>query len=140
MKDAHSIGADALAALHAAAFDGPARWSAAAFASALDDARCFLLTEGGGWDGFGLGREVAGEAELMTLLVVPGRRRRGLGRGLLAAFEAAARERGAGHAFLEVSVRNEAARALYAAAGWRTLGRRVGYYEGVDALTYGKDL
>jgi ribosomal-protein-alanine N-acetyltransferase len=47
--------------------------------------------------------------------------------------EAAARD--AGQIFLEVSDRNGAARALYAAAGFEAVGRRRQYYtDGADAL------
>ncbi|UWQ18690.1 GNAT family N-acetyltransferase [Jannaschia sp. M317] len=136
--------ADRLAALHADAFDGPSRWSSGAFRSALENPHCFLtLSEtdtGGPIDGFALGRCVADEAELLTLLVADGRKRQGLGRDLLAQFEAAARVRGAQAVFLEVSAENAAARALYDRSGWRLVGQRSGYYEGVDALAMRKDL
>ncbi|MBM2575792.1 GNAT family N-acetyltransferase [Jannaschia sp. Os4] len=131
---------ETLAALHADAFDGPARWSPEAFGRALSDPACFFVPEGGALRGFGLGRVVADEAELLTLVVALPGRRHGLGRRLVAAFEAEARARGATEAFLEVSVANVAARRLYEGAGWRMVGRRVGYYEGVDALTFRKPL
>ncbi|TFL19400.1 GNAT family N-acetyltransferase [Jannaschia formosa] len=128
-----------LAALHATAFDGASRWSAAAFRAALADRHCFLTEEGDGPDGFVLGRTVADEAELLTLVVAAPARRRGLGRRLVAAFEAEARARGAEAAFLEVSADNPAARALYEGTGWRLVGQRTGYYDGIDALAMRKD-
>lgn len=116
---------EALAALHARAFTSPPPWSAAAFAAALADPACFTLTRPGA---LLVGRAAAGEAELLTLATDPGLRRQGLGRALLAAFEAEARARGATEAFLEVAEDNAAARALYAGAGWAQVGRRPGYY------------
>ncbi|MBW6505802.1 MAG: GNAT family N-acetyltransferase [Rhodobacteraceae bacterium] len=116
----------ALAALHAACFTTPRPWSAAEFASLLVLPGVFLL---GDSRGFVLGRAAAGEAELLTLAVAPALRRQGLGRALLAAFEAAAQAEGAGVAYLEVAAANAPARALYAAAGWREAGRRRGYYQ-----------
>jgi ribosomal-protein-alanine N-acetyltransferase len=49
--------------------------------------------------------------------------------------------RGAAAMFLEVSDRNAAARALYAAAGFAKAGRRKRYYaDGADALVLRADL
>ena len=131
-----------LAAIHAAAFRGAARWSAAALARASADPLCFLLRAGRGGEaaGFALGRAVAGEAELLTLAVAPAHRRAGLGRDLLRRFEAQARGRGAAEAFLEVAADNRAAIALYEGAGWTPVGRRSGYYDGTDAIAFGKPL
>ncbi|MDP2064128.1 MAG: GNAT family N-acetyltransferase [Phaeovulum sp.] len=119
----------AMAALHAAAFSTPRPWSAAEIAGLCATAGVFVL---GDSRGFVLGRALAGEAELLTLAVAPAERRRGLGRALLAGFEAAARLAGAEAAFLEVAAANAPARALYAAAGWRETGRRRGYYRNPD--------
>ena len=129
-----------LAALHATAFDGAARWSAGAFARALRDPACFFVPVRGDAGGFALGRVVLDEAELMTLIVAAAKRRRGRGRALLDLFEREAGRRGAARAFLEVRADNAPAIALYEAAGWRAVGRRRGYYDGVDAVAMGKDL
>ncbi len=74
--------------------------------------------------GFALYRAVAGEAELLTISVLPEARREGLGAGLLAACEDGARASGAARLFLEVAEGNVAARALYDRAGYRECGRR----------------
>jgi len=116
---------EALAALHGACFATPRPWSAAEFAALLTAPGVFLH---GDSRGFVLGRAVAGEAELLTLAVAPEARRQGLGRALLVAFEAEARQARAETAFLEVAAANVAARALYAGAGWAEAGRRRGYY------------
>ena len=130
---------DRLAALHATAFDGPLRWSAAALRDMAGAPGGFVL-EAGDATGFALGRAILDEAELLALVVAADTRRRGTGRALLARFEAAARARGAARAFLEVAAGNAAARALYARAGWRQVARRPDYSGGADALVLRVDL
>lgn len=115
----------ALAALHARCFTAPPPWSVASFDATRSAPGAFLL---GDATGFLLGRVIAGEAELLTLAVAPEARRHGLGRALCDGFAARARDLGATEAFLEVASDNAAARALYAAAGWREAGRRPRYY------------
>lgn len=85
-----------------------------------------MLAEAPG--GFALFALAADEAEVLTLAVAPGARRRGLGAALLAAAAAAAAARGARSIHLEVAEDNAAARALYARAGFAETGRRRGYY------------
>ena len=82
--------------------------------------------------GFALYRAAAGEAELLTISVMPEARRSGIGAGLLAACEDGARASGAARLFLEVAAGNLAARALYGRAGYRECGRRKGYYQRPD--------
>ncbi len=118
-----------LAALHRRCFTLPRPWDADEFAALLATPAAFLCCAPGG---FALGRAAAGEAELLTLAVDPGQRRRGIGRGLLDRFETASIARGAQTAFLEVAATNNAARALYAAAGWQEAGLRRGYYRAPD--------
>lgn len=132
----------ALAALHARCFTTPRPFTEDEFAALLAAPGVFLCDAPGG---FALGRAAAGEAELLTIAVAPEVRRRGTGRALLDRFEAAAAAAGAVTAFLEVAEVNAAARALYAAGGWRRLGRRRGYYRlpdgaAVDALVLRKEI
>lgn len=127
--------AAALAALHAAAFESP--WSAGELAALLASPGVFALAEPG--EGFVLARVAADEAEILTLAVAPGARRRGLGRRLTEAAAELAAARGAASLFLEVAEDNAAGRGLYAAAGFAETGRRPGYYArpgaaAVDAL------
>lgn len=68
--------------------------------------------------------------DVLSLAVHPSARRRGTGRALLAELVAQARSTGAARVLLEVAADNEAARALYAAAGFRPISRRRGYYAG----------
>ncbi len=112
-----------MAALHAVSFPAERSWSAGEIAALAHEG--LVLTEP---EGFLLGRIAADEAEILTLAVAPEARRRGVGRRLLARFEAAARTQGAASAFLEVAADNHAARALYLSAGWHEAGVRRGYY------------
>lgn len=134
---------EALASLHARAFtDTPRPWTAAEFAAFLAEPTTILAARP---EGFAVGRVAGPEAELLTLAVDPDARRRGVGRGLVAAFEAEAAARGAVEALLEVAVTNRPARGLYAALGYAQVGRRRRYYcrpeaPPVDALVLAKPL
>lgn len=112
-----------LAGLHATAFPTP--WDAAAFETLLDQEGVFVREDP---DGFILLRTVADEAEILTLAVRPGARRRGLAARMVREGAVAAAARGATRLFLEVAADNTAALALYARAGFAVAGRRPGYY------------
>lgn len=123
-----------LAAAHALAFEDG--WSARAVTDLLGSPGVLALEDDGG---FILIRVVAGEAEVLTLAVVPEARRRGLGRALLRAAMAAAADAGATTLFLEVAADNAAAVTLYETEGFVRAGLRAGYYAragapGQDAL------
>ena len=125
-----------LAALHARCLTVPRPYTEAELSAFLNDPLVFLATAP---SGFALGRTVAEEAELLTLVVAPEARRKGTGRHLLAAFESVAYARGAQQAHLEVSARNAGALALYQSAGYAETGLRRRYYsDGTDALTMAK--
>lgn len=108
-----------------------AGWTAAAVGDLLDAPGCFglLASVEECAAGLVLARTVADECEVLWIAVVPVRRRRGIARDLLqAALDRAARN-GARTAYLEVAEVNLAARALYDATGFRSCGRRPGYYQ-----------
>tara|TARA_R110000850_G_C9965672_1_gene464806 strand:+ start:1269 stop:1664 length:396 start_codon:yes stop_codon:yes gene_type:complete len=126
-----------MAALHAQAFDGSARWSAESFTAMLDRSDTIIVS---GNDGFALGRVMADEAELLTIVVALAQRGQGTARTLLSDFDREARKLGATQAFLEVAADNAPARALYAATGWTQVGVRPGYYNGTDARLLRKTL
>lgn len=128
--------ANALARIHAAAFEGAGRaWRGPEILALMDEpAVSLFLThrEDGAGDlapvCFALCRVAAGEAELLTIAVAPDAMRQGLGRATLDACISRATSDGAERLFLEVGAGNLAARALYAQRGFRECGRRVGYY------------
>lgn len=127
----------ALAELHASAFRHPRPWNAAEFAALLDDPQIIVAAwpEIGPPQAVAVVRTVAGEAEVLTLAVAPARRRQGLGRAVLDNALVRAAAAGASATFLEVAADNAAALALYGYMGFRTVGRRRGYYAAdTDAL------
>jgi ribosomal-protein-alanine N-acetyltransferase len=122
-----------LAAIHAAAFPPAEAWDAAAIAALLATPGTAALRLGR--EGMAMLRVAAEEAEILTLAVRPESRRQGAGRALLDAAMQAAAAAGALRMLLEVAEDNDAARALYAAAGFAPAGRRRRYYpDGRDAL------
>jgi ribosomal-protein-alanine N-acetyltransferase len=138
MIEAVSINAAALLAeLHARAFDKP--WSEAELAKILDNQTTFaLIARAGAPQGFVIAWAAAGDAEILTVAVVPEARRKGVGASLVTAAGVAALVRGASHMHLEVAENNAAARALYVKLGYEEAGRRNKYYAGeggsVDAI------
>lgn len=134
--------AEQLAAIHGRAMNVPSAWSAETIQGFLDAAGAILATSEAG---FALGRVTVDEAELLTLAVAPEARRQGQARRCLEEFERLAHEKGAAHLFLEVAATNDAARALYANAGFREDGMRRGYYretggDAIDAIVMSKTL
>jgi ribosomal-protein-alanine N-acetyltransferase len=129
---------DSVAAIERAAFSDP--WSRRAFGDllGLDHVRCFVVEQGGdAVVGFAVCSQAADEGEILNLATAPVARRRGVGRALLSAVLQWLGERGAVKVFLEVRRSNEAAIAMYAAAGFTKLGVRPDYYRRPteDALT-----
>lgn len=120
--------APVLATLHAESFaDG---WSAGEFVRllAMPGAAASIATDGAGAPvGMIVWRHAGGEAEVLTIAVRMDRRRAGAGRALLEAVVADL-PASVAEIFIEVAEPNGAARALYAAAGFETVGRRPGYY------------
>ena len=134
------VGIDAaaqLAHLHARAFDKP--WSETELAKILDNQATFaLIARAGAPQGFVIAWAAAGDAEILTVAVVPEARRKGVGASLVTAAGVTALVRGASHMHLEVAENNLAARALYLKLGYEEAGRRNAYYAGeggaVDAV------
>lgn len=133
------------AALHAASF---ARgWSEQEFERLLAD-RAVVADRaalGRGTVGFIVSRIAADEAEILSIAVARACRGRGLGRDLLMRNLQRLAGLGVRSVFLEVDAGNAPARALYARAGFREVGRREGYYPSKDgapaaALVLRRDL
>jgi tRNA threonylcarbamoyladenosine biosynthesis protein TsaB len=121
--------AAALAALHTTSFDRP--WDEAALRDLLAGPGVFAFTinQNGRLAGFELARAAGGEAEILTLAVLPAARGGGLGRALMRKAAAHAATLGADGLFLEVGTENPAALALYAGLGFARVGARKGYYD-----------
>ena len=79
--------------------------------------------------GFILIRSAGGEAEILTLAVNPGDRRRGLGRMLVEEGARRAYRDRAESMFLEVDESNQSAVSLYQSLGFEPVGQRSSYYE-----------
>ena len=129
---------DSVAAIEREAFTDP--WSRRAFGDllGLDHVRSFVVEQGGGAIvGYAVCSQAADEGEILNFATAPIARRKGVGRALLAVVLEWLGERGAAKVFLEVRRSNEAAIAMYAAAGFATLGVRPNYYRrpAEDALT-----
>lgn len=137
IEAADATQAEELAALHAGAFDKP--WSAEQIAKLMENPSVYaIIARNGAPQGFVMGWAAAGDAEILTLAVLPEARRRGVGAALATAAGVAALIRGAAAIHLEVAENNASARALYHKLGYEEAGRRQGYYFGeggaVDAL------
>jgi ribosomal-protein-alanine N-acetyltransferase len=132
IQAASTAHAAAMALMHRHTFPPAQAWESAAIAQQLGLPGSFgLISEAG----FVLARALAGEAEILTLAVLPEARRQGIGRALLAAAMDDAAARGAASLFLEVCESNSAARALYEGFGAHEVGRRRAYYpNGGNAL------
>jgi [ribosomal protein S18]-alanine N-acetyltransferase len=128
-----------LAALHAVCF--PDGWDGAALKSLLAGPGVFAFTANhdGAMAGFVLARAAGGEAEILTLAVLPSARGVGLGRLLVQAAAAQAAALGAQTMFLEAGTDNPAALALYSGLGFQRAGQRKGYYDSHSQAATGRD-
>jgi ribosomal-protein-alanine N-acetyltransferase len=127
--------APALAALHAASFHRG--WSDGEFTQFLSDssvvADCAMCRRR--LVGFVISRIAAGEAEILSVVVVAAERARGLGRRLLEWHLRRLAGQGCRTVFLEVDETNEPACRLYRRLGFREVGRRDSYYRTAGKAT-----
>lgn len=116
------------AALHGAAFDTP--WTIQAFAEllAMPGSAGFLAVQDGQPAGLILLQMQPPDAEVLTLGVLPGLRRRGIAAALLGRALERVLQAGASRLLLEVAADNGPALAFYRRHGFRPLSRRPGYY------------
>jgi ribosomal-protein-alanine N-acetyltransferase len=132
VRPAVAFDLDALAALHADAFaesrDQPWNRESIATLLAMPGAFGLIGLVDGAPAGLVIARVAAGEAEILTLGVVPDCRRRGLARLLLDEAASRAAAEGAERLFLEVAEDNLPAQALYMHADFVKVGRRPDYY------------
>jgi [ribosomal protein S18]-alanine N-acetyltransferase len=138
LDEVRATDADALVAIHAAAF--ARSWSADDFAALIADRTVFALglrrqrlSGSRRLVGFALLRAVAGEAEILTVAVSPAERGRGLGRLLMEEAMRRLYREGVATCFLEVDQANQAAMRLYRSLGFEVIGERKGYYQASHA-------
>lgn len=129
-------------AIEQSAFADP--WSTQDFRDCVSSDVLFRVAEtedGDGVAGYVVALDAADEGEILNLAVAPAGRRRGLGRALVEDILAALANRGVRHVYLEVRESNAPARALYAAHGFREVGRRNQYYRrpAEDAIVLRRD-
>jgi ribosomal-protein-alanine N-acetyltransferase len=104
-------------------------WTPGNFSDSLSAGyHCWILESGGAIAGYAVVAIAAAEAHLLNLSIAGPLQRRGLGRRLLSFVVKLACDYAARSIFLEVRLSNEAARALYGAAGFKEIGIRKGYY------------
>jgi len=138
------VHAELLAAMHGLCFAAP--WSVGSMMEvlAMPGAEGLIAVDGGslvpnsaapGPAGLVLWRRVLDEAEILTIAVLPPWRRLGIGGRMLAAAMASAAAAGAATMFLEAAADNLPALALYGRFDFEPVGRRKGYYGGIDAVT-----
>jgi len=129
---------DAIMAIETATFASDA-WSSDAMASELASGHTYyLVAERDGVEGYAglLAPRRSFQADIQTIAVSVSARRQGLGRVLMLALIAEARERGATEIFLDVRADNPGAQALYDDLGFEEIAVRTGYYQpdNVDAI------
>jgi ribosomal-protein-alanine N-acetyltransferase len=132
-----AVDLDEVLAIEQASFTLP--WSRGAFLYEIEQnrvARCWVLRDGGRIVAYVCLWEIGDELHVTNIAVVPARRRRGLGRLLLATVVDDVRRRGLRVVSLEVRPSNREAVPLYESFGFKAVGRRKGYYydTGEDAL------
>ena len=104
-------------------------WTRGNFADSLHaGSHCWVMESQGVVVGYAVLSTGAGEAHLLNLSVASAWQRRGLGRALLLYLIDFFKAIKVSVVFLEVRVSNLAARALYAASGFREIGTRRDYY------------
>ncbi|UAK26428.1 GNAT family N-acetyltransferase [Sphingomonas nostoxanthinifaciens] len=101
----------------------------------LPDVWLSLATQADTPIGFALSRLLVDDAELLLLAVAPDARGQGAGAALIERTAGIAATRGAERLLLEVRDGN-AALGLYTRTGFGPIGRRQGYYRGVDGRSH----
>ena len=107
----------------------PHPWTRGNFSDSLAEGYdCITMDVAGVIIGYSVVMIAAGEAHLLNLSIAHAWQRRGFGRAMLAVVLKLAQDSGACKTYLEVRPSNTAGRRLYAAAGFREIATRRGYY------------
>ena len=124
-----------LAHLHQKCF--PNRpWSAEDFRDLKNSGCEIIMSE----NGFIVYRIAVDEAEIITIGVDPEMRRQGIATAMIGIIEKTLKNQGVKKIFLEVALNNEPAKRLYESMGFKVVGSRPKYYDGVDAILMIKDI
>ncbi|MDW2996134.1 MAG: ribosomal protein S18-alanine N-acetyltransferase [Alphaproteobacteria bacterium] len=111
-------------------------WSADDFAD-LKKSGCEIIAS---QNGFIVYRPILDEAEIITIGVHPDARNTGIASAMLGIIEGELKKSGIKSIFLEVAENNTPARRLYESNGYKQIGIRTKYYDGIDAIMMKKDL
>ena len=126
---------DELANLHKLCFPNKP-WSVDDFRD-LKQSGCEIIMS---QNGFIVYRIVVDEAEIITIGVNPEKRRQGIASAMIGIIEKNVKNQGVKKIFLEVASNNIPAQKLYENCGFRTVGLRPKYYDGIDAILMSKDI
>ena len=126
---------DELSNLHKKCFPNKP-WSADDFRD-LKKSGCEIIMS---QNGFIVYRVVDDEAEIITIGVNPEMRRQGIAIAMITIIEKNIKNQGVKKIFLEVALTNEPAKKMYENLGYKQIGIRPKYYDGVDAILMSKDL
>ena len=111
-------------------------WSANDFRDLKKSGCEIIMSE----NGFIVYRIVADEAEIITIGVNPEMRRNGIASAMIEIIEKSIKNQGVKKIFLEVAANNIPAQKLYENLGYKVVGLRPKYYDGVDAILMCKDI
>jgi ribosomal-protein-alanine N-acetyltransferase len=126
---------DEIANLHAKCFpEHP--WSSDDFRDLKKSGCEIIMSE----NGFIVYRSVVDEAEIITIGVNPEMQRKGIATAMIGIIENILKNQGVKKIFLEVSSTNIAGQKLYKSTGFKNVGLRPKYYNGVDAILMEKQL
>jgi ribosomal-protein-alanine N-acetyltransferase len=124
-----------LAILHKKCFPNKP-WSADDFRDLKQSGCEIIMSE----NGFIVYRIVLDEAEIITIGVNPETRRDGIASAMIRIIENNLKNQGVKKIFLEVALTNIPAQKLYEKCGFKTVGLRPKYYDGIDAILMAKYL
>ena len=111
-------------------------WSADDFRDLKNSGCEIIMSE----NGFIVYRIAVDEAEIITIGVSPEMRRQGIASAMIGIIEKTLLNQGVKKIFLEVAATNTPAQKLYENCGFKTVGLRPKYYDGVDAILMSKDI
>ena len=111
-------------------------WSTDDFAD-LKKSGCEIIAS---QNGFIVYRPILDEAEIITIGVHPDARNTGIASAMLGIIEGELKKSGIKSIFLEVAENSTPARRLYESNGYKQIGIRTKYYDGIDAIMMKKDL